>query len=164
MSKLITDAITIVIVSYIINISQAKLLAKKHNYALYPNQVTLCVWYAWRLHVVYFTCGNSMKFTVLYFVGVPCLWADEFCWIIVWWFCHSRCSVTIHLTGDYWRIHSGQLVNILELAWITISICTVMLLLSLLVGWFGVFIDSFHRYLVLGDIVWATTWSEDDLC
>jgi len=28
-----------------------------------------------------------------------------------------------------------------------------MLLLSLVVGWFGVFTASFHRYLVLGDTV-----------
>ncbi|XP_065900969.1 prestin-like isoform X2 [Dysidea avara] len=38
LSQLITDAITIMIVSYVINISQAKLLAKKHSYTLYPNQ------------------------------------------------------------------------------------------------------------------------------
>ena len=37
--QLIVDAFIITIVSYVINISQAKLLAKKNGYPIYPNQV-----------------------------------------------------------------------------------------------------------------------------
>ena len=38
LSDLITDAIIIAIISFVINISQAKLLAKKNNYTIHPDQ------------------------------------------------------------------------------------------------------------------------------
>jgi len=37
--SLITDAIVIAIISFVINISQAKLLAKKNGYTVHPDQV-----------------------------------------------------------------------------------------------------------------------------
>lgn len=38
-SELITDAFIIAIIGFVINISQAKLLAKKNSYAVHPDQV-----------------------------------------------------------------------------------------------------------------------------
>ncbi len=38
--NLITDAIIIAIISFVINISQAKLLAKKNGYTVHPDQVS----------------------------------------------------------------------------------------------------------------------------
>ena len=38
--ELITDAFIISIISFVINISQAKLLAKKNSYTVHPDQVT----------------------------------------------------------------------------------------------------------------------------
>ncbi len=37
--QIITDAIIIAIISFVINISQAKLLAKKNSYTVHPDQV-----------------------------------------------------------------------------------------------------------------------------
>lgn len=39
MAELISDAFIIAIISFVINISQAKLLAKKNSYTVHPNQV-----------------------------------------------------------------------------------------------------------------------------
>ena len=39
MSELIPDAFVIAIISFVINISQAKLLAKKNSYTVHPDQV-----------------------------------------------------------------------------------------------------------------------------
>jgi MFS superfamily sulfate permease-like transporter len=40
-SDLITDAFIIAIIGFVINISQAKLLAKKNSYAVHPDQVRI---------------------------------------------------------------------------------------------------------------------------
>lgn len=42
-SSLITDAIVIAIISFVINISQAKLLAKKNSYTVHPDQVSVII-------------------------------------------------------------------------------------------------------------------------
>ena len=39
MMELISDAFIIAVISFVINISQAKLLAKKNNYKIHPDQV-----------------------------------------------------------------------------------------------------------------------------
>ena len=40
-TDLITDAFIIAIIGFVIKISQAKLLAKKNNYAVHPDQVII---------------------------------------------------------------------------------------------------------------------------
>lgn len=44
LGDLVTDAIIIAIIGFVINISQAKLLAKKNAYTIHPDQVALTVY------------------------------------------------------------------------------------------------------------------------
>lgn len=43
LGDLVTDAIVIAIIGFVINISQARLLAKKNAYTIHPDQVVFCI-------------------------------------------------------------------------------------------------------------------------
>ena len=110
---LISDAIVIAIIGFVINISQAKLLAKKNAYSIHPDQV--------RVEDIYQLCipqysnplklCNSLTLLQRILAGVLCLWRHELRRCIFWqlpdcWssqsHCPSRCDGWEHTTG---RVH-----------------------------------------------------------
>lgn len=114
MTDLIVDAIVIAIVSYVINISQASLFAKKSGYKINSNQVWVVIWIL--------VCRILFQFSVIYVMYWSWFWI-MYMNILTSWTCAMMYSSiaycflrTLHSSFNNTCLHYKRCMSMFSLA------------------------------------------------